>query len=338
MFLSNRHFLLVILLLHSSSLTTSIGIPFKKSIARLYDVFSTVGVNRSPGTNSCQQQLEPVQDLEKPVVLCGPNGELDLNALSNLHFLGWHGTIVKHIDSLHDSIRIFDPKTTDNNEESKPISIILRHGPGFYATDSVTTARYYQGTAYYDCVEKKEDINVNTWNGPTRNAAKSEDPCCAPAMCGIFTTKTFWNKVPKVFVRDYKDKANGILLRYNPPVLEKEISNYISRNKFNMKPLQFSEVTMNDMQTAVPKEHEGQIVAICDHDSVGEDYLNKYWVENVLSVRFNLKDERSGTLGKLFGKHINNMLRLNYWRYMKVLYNGQSDGNKGWAFEVIGKD
>ncbi|KAI9139206.1 hypothetical protein BKA69DRAFT_1040325 [Paraphysoderma sedebokerense] len=61
---------------------------------------------------------------ERPADICISDDLPNIDKLKQLRFVGWHGTIVKHIDSLHKQIQVIE----FNKEKSEHRATDLKHG------------------------------------------------------------------------------------------------------------------------------------------------------------------------------------------------------------------
>ncbi|KAI9144188.1 hypothetical protein BKA69DRAFT_1056192 [Paraphysoderma sedebokerense] len=312
-----------------------------ESTTESFEVPSPNDGNQGPHTAACSKTLDSVPNLKQSLVSCTDDGRPNLDILRDFHFLGWHGTIVKHIDSLHNEIKVFDPTKPDENLDAKSVNT-LKHGQGFYTTDSINVARQYQGNAYISCLEKKGFLDGSAeFDGTTKSMVRKEDPECAPAMCGIFMSRSFWKSVPKVFDRG-SSGAKAVKAHPDPvkPMADENVPENAGEKTIDIQPLIFSELGPA-MQTVVPPMHVGNVMALCAYDSVGREYLNRHWYYDMPKKPIDLNREKVGTIGQYFGSNFESMVGLNYWKRLRIQSkrkNGSRDNRSkdGWEVEVIG--
>ncbi|KAI9135808.1 hypothetical protein BKA69DRAFT_1129772 [Paraphysoderma sedebokerense] len=199
-------------------------------------------------------------------------------------FLGFHGTAATNIDSIQDGITVFDTRNPNNNENLNPVNG-WRHGPAFYVTDSIMSARLFANQAVEQCKDKSP-----------------QNPDCAQALCGIFITKESWSNIPKVYFRPHIN-MNGRTkyVWYQVGRTNRAIKMYMKRKATQKMPLVFSPAFYKEgehMQMAVPPEHTDNLVAFCTHDSLGSQLSGTYTYRNIPPI--DLRQESIESAGRLF--------------------------------------
>ncbi|KAI9136555.1 hypothetical protein BKA69DRAFT_1042491 [Paraphysoderma sedebokerense] len=316
--------------------TIALAAPTTSQVSKFFDVIGTVDAIVRVGETSPETFCQTVSKLN---LLQSNEGSSCQNKIKELEFIGFHGTVAKNIDSFHNGIAVFDPQNPNDSKESAPITR-LRHGRGFYMTDSIMAARYYQTNAVEQCSESVRQ-------GSAENVPEVVDPKCRPALCGVFAKKKFWSIIPKLYVRQFRETNEGYKkLWYDMDGTEEAISEYMAKKGITRKPLLFSPVFSaegKDMQVAVPPEHTGHLVAFCTLDSVASKLFLEYDnAETITQLPVDLTKEMTESAGRFFGPQFENMLNLNYWRQMKIhdgIERGENNDERGaWEVDSIGVD
>ncbi|KAI9139209.1 hypothetical protein BKA69DRAFT_687228 [Paraphysoderma sedebokerense] len=297
-----------------------------------YDIVSALDTFHTPICKSPQSSPVSMQmqghgggTEDKPSFLCPTNGVLNQEDLKNVQFLGFHGTIVAYIKSLEKGARVV------TKGES------LKHGPGFYVSDSLSASRMYSTLSHQTCAEHLESIRTKL--SEKIEPHKPPEWGCEPSMCAIFASKSFWSQTPKVNVKRFYRFTDGSLqlLYWRPERTRQAVQDYMSNKRITTRPILCSPMGpdySHSTQCVFSAEHAKNLVAVCTYDSVGAKIARKYSngrIELIPSLPISTQNGIESTFGGMFGESFKDMLR---WNYRNVMQKKTKD--KVLGFDVIG--
>lgn len=169
---------------------------------------------------------------------------------------------------------------------------------------------------------------------------------CEPAVCAIYGLKSFWSHVPKVYVNEFYEFRDGTKgsVNYNPEVLRQALEEYTIKKEYPSKPVLFSAIggqALKDTQAMFSAEHVRNLVAVCSYDSEGSRIVRRYprrYIGDISVLPINKKIEKEGSLGKLFGEKLTEMLGLSYDKLMHKKNEESIVIDNTLRFDVMGVD
>ncbi|KAI9145986.1 hypothetical protein BKA69DRAFT_1046661 [Paraphysoderma sedebokerense] len=221
---------------------------------------------------------------------CIPSVDNDCHQ-ETLQFIGWHGTIMQHAESIENKIRIDDDKDSG-----------ARFGPGCYIADSIMKSRVFSELSGSKC---RGDDNIEDKN------------LCYPAICAIYAPSSEWPRIPKVLVNKFFTNAKTGMqtaMWYQYEVAEKIINAFSKEKHYNIFPALFSIFGASDgMQITLKRPHAEFLSAVCVKDSTArEARRHGYSFLSSQGPKYAEAYEKGGTAYARFGDKFGQMLNLKY--------------------------
>ncbi|KAI9144287.1 hypothetical protein BKA69DRAFT_1056701 [Paraphysoderma sedebokerense] len=258
--------------------------------------------------------------------------------LKDLVFVGWHGTISSHIDSIHNGIEVDEDVTKRSSEGKMKYD---KFGKGFYVTDAISESRQFAEQSRLECLTKLEANNPE--------ATEDDKKVCEQAVCAVFAGDEFWKDIPKVVISKYSPKFWTLDGPSN--ILSMYLYEHYQIKRNPHVPVVFSHLyrTGKQMEAKFDSEHVKSLVAVCAVDDIAASDATDFNFESFKKRESETKGSKKDTeekglffeedmelqregqtnLGRFFGDTYASLLKFKYQDFIEVAQE-QPQAYEGW--------